>query len=83
MINIHKKREQAILVPNKTKWVHCANSHLACPIFPGDTRITMIYVPGLDPIELIPKRELLPMLIKEAPDFLADILRLIIVIDSR
>ena len=76
MINIHKKREQAILVPNKTKWVHCANSHLACPIFPGDTRITMIYVPGLDPIELIPKRELLPMLIKEAPDFLADILRL-------
>ena len=55
---------------------NCANDHNACPIFSGDTRITMAYVGPLDPFDLIPKRKLIPMLEAEAPDFLCGILNL-------
>ena len=55
---------------------NCANDHMACPIFPGDTRITMAYIEPLDPIEQIPKKAIIPMLEKEAPDFLAEIMHL-------
>jgi len=47
-----------------------------CPVFAGDTRITMCYVPELGEGQLIPKRQLIPMLEKEAPDFLAEVLHL-------
>lgn len=71
-IPIHKKGMTPYTVHNTTHWIQCANSHLACPIFPGDTRITMIHV---EPIQsLIPKEELLKRLIAEAPDFMAEIL---------
>jgi len=43
---------------------------------PGDTRITMICVPELDPIEMIPKKDLMPRLEQEAPDFMAELLAL-------
>jgi hypothetical protein len=36
----------------------------------------MLYVDRLDPMELIPKKQIIPMLEKEAPDFLAEILQL-------
>lgn len=73
---IHPKGKTPYHIPNTTHWIHCANDHQACPIFPGDTRITMGYVPALDPIDLIPKKKLIPMLEKEAPDFLAEVLEL-------
>ena len=61
---------------NGFKVHNCANSHLFCPVFPGDTSITMIYVDELDPEKLIPKKVLIPMLQGEAPDFMAEILGL-------
>lgn len=73
---IHAKNQTPYHCPNTTKWVQCGNDHSYCPVFPGDTRITMCYVKNLDPLELIPKRKLIPMLEKEAPDFLAGLLRL-------
>lgn len=72
MLPIHRKMEQPYMTPNTTHWVQCSNSHLYCPVFPGDTRITMIAVPDL--VELIPKKDLIPMLEAEAADFLAEIL---------
>lgn len=71
---IHKKQRQPYLVPNTLHFVQTANSHLAVPVFQGDTRITMCYVPELK--EIIPKRTLVPLLEAEAPDFLAEVLGL-------
>ena len=73
---IHCKGKTPYHIPNSTHFVHAANDHQACPIFPGDTRITMCYVDLLDPTDLIPKKQLIPMLEKEAPDFLAEVLKL-------
>lgn len=74
MINIHPKGETPYLAPNTTHWIQCANDHLYCPIFPGDTRITVIQVDPLD--NIIPKKILKEKLIKEAPDFMAHIMNL-------
>ena len=76
MLPIHRKNQTPYMVVNTTHWVQCNNDPEACPIFPGDTRITMIFVNNLDPLEMIPKKMLLPMLEKEAPDFLASVLTL-------
>jgi hypothetical protein len=73
---IHRKQRTPYHVENSTHWIQCSNEATACPIFPGDTRITMIYVGALDPLEMIPKRHLHSELEKEAPDFLAALLRL-------
>ncbi len=71
---VHPKNKTPYPVPNTTHWVQTANDHKACPIFPGDTRITVIHVEP--PEEKIGKRELLSRLAKEAPDFLGHILSL-------
>lgn len=68
---IHKKHIEAYSVKNTTHWVQCANSHNSCPIFDGDSRITMIHVSPLEHSERIVKAELLAMLRKEAADFTA------------
>jgi len=73
---IHEKGKTPYHVVNTTKWVQTANDSRACPIFQGDTRITMCYVDTLDPIEMIPKRELVEMLKAEASDFLAEVINL-------
>ena len=75
-INIRALYKNPFHVKNTTHWIQCANDHQACPIFTGDTRITMSYVEGLDLADLIPKRRIITMLQKEAPDFLAAILNL-------
>lgn len=61
---------------NTTHWIQCANGHQHCPVFPGDTRITMCNVPPLDPLDLIPKRKLVQLLESEASDFLTAIMSL-------
>lgn len=66
---IHIKGATPYMVKNTTKWVHCANGPENCPIFSGDTRITMICVPKLE--KVVPPNEFMPKLIAEAPDFLA------------
>ncbi len=59
VLPIHKKGKTPYHIPNTTHWIQTANEHFACPIFSGDTRITAIFVPPLDPIDLVPKRDLL------------------------
>lgn len=76
MLPIHKKGKTPYTILNTSHWVQCANSHLYCPVFQGDTRITMIRVSPIEESQLIPKRQLIPLLESEAPDFLADILAL-------
>lgn len=73
-ISIHHKGVTPYSVHNTTHWVHTANEHQACPVAIGDTRIVMAEVEPLT--NPIPKKQLIPLLRKEAPDFLAAILRL-------
>jgi phage/plasmid-associated DNA primase len=75
-INIRKMYEQPYSAVNTTHWLHCANDQNAVPVFPGDTRITMINVQPLEEDKIIPKALLLNKLTKEAPDFLASLLHL-------
>lgn len=72
---IHPKGQTPYGAVNTTHWVHCANDHSYCPIFRGDTRITMIFVPVIDPMFMIPKIKLKEMLEREAPEFLATLTR--------
>lgn len=73
-ISIHIKGKTPFNVVNTTHWVHCSNDLTACPVFDGDTRITMIRVPVLK--NEIAKRILIERLKKEASDFLTSLLRL-------
>jgi len=75
-ILIHEKRKTPYQIKNKTHWIMCSNERTSCPIFPGDTRITMCYVDSLLKEEKIPKTDMLHLLEKEAPDFLTELLHL-------
>ncbi len=75
-ISIHAKNKTPYMIPNATHWAHFANEHLACPIFPGDTRITMSFVDLPPSDKIIPKKQLMILLEKEAPDFLSEIISL-------
>jgi len=73
---IHPKNRTPYHARNTTHWLQCDNDSKACPIFPGDTRIVITYVDELEPQDMIPPRKLFPMFEKEAPDFVAELLRL-------
>jgi hypothetical protein len=73
-IAIHMKNKTPYDLPNATHWVQCSNQADHCPILPGDTRITMIYVGQLE--EEVPKQELMQRLRAEAPAFLHHCLHL-------
>ena len=75
-LNIRELYRQARHTPNSCHFIQCSNDFKACPIFAGDTRITTMYVAPLSPIDLIPKKELLRKLEKEAPAFLNEVLHL-------
>jgi hypothetical protein len=75
-LSIRALYQESYLIPNATHWIQCSNDYRACPIFPGDTRIVYCQVEPLNPEEMIPKRQLIPKLEKEAPDFLAELLNL-------
>jgi phage/plasmid-associated DNA primase len=74
-ILIHAKYQQPYLLKNTTHWVQMANDKSYVPIFPGDTRVVMMYVPMLDGAE-IPKDTLLTKLKEEASAFLRTLLDL-------
>jgi hypothetical protein len=74
-LSIHRKGLTPYMVENTTHFIQTANPRNAVPIFPGDTRITMINV-AHKPENPINKRELMKMLSLEAPDFLGALLRL-------
>lgn len=73
-LNIRHMYRKPYHIPNTTHWIQCANDMDYCPIFPGDTRIVVSYVPELE--KVIPKRDLLTRLESEAPSFLYSILNL-------
>lgn len=73
-VAIHRKGQTPYTIVNTTHWIHCSNEVNACPIFPGDQRITMLYVPELQ--NAVPKKELIPRLEKEAPDFISMLINL-------
>jgi hypothetical protein len=76
MISIRKMRTDSYEQPNTTHWIQCANDPGACPILPGDTRITSIYVYDLEPDQEIPKMILMDRLREEAPAFMRTLLDL-------
>jgi hypothetical protein len=69
-IGIHPKGGTPYSTANTTHWIHTANTHKACPVFPGDTRIVVISVSPFDNGEEIPREELMHRLSEEASDFL-------------
>lgn len=71
-LSIRRLYTQTVMLTNTTHWIQVANDHSFCPIFPGDTRITMINVNSLE--NEIPKRELIDRLRNEAPDFISSII---------
>ncbi len=73
-IAIRAMYKQVYSQKNTTHWIQCSNDRSALPVFPGDTRITMSYVPELT--EEIPKERLLSLLESEAPQFMATIMSL-------
>lgn len=74
-ILIHPKHVTPYMVDNTTHFIHVTNNRKYVPLFPGDTRITMIHVQDR-PAEEIPKRVLLKQLEKEASDFLGAVMNL-------
>ena len=75
-LSIRRMRMDSYMVDNMTHWVQCANNQEACPVFEGDTRITMIFVDALPEGQELPKTELLKMLKDEAPHFMRTLLDL-------
>jgi hypothetical protein len=73
---IHEKGMTPYHIPNTAHFVHTANDHNFCPVFPGDTRIVTCYIKELSLIDKIPKRKLIPLLLNEASDFLAELLNI-------
>ena len=73
---IHSKYETPYSVVNTTHWIQCSNEMSACPVFSGDTRVTMGFVKAVDPMDMIPKMKLLQLLREEAQDFTTELLRL-------
>ena len=65
---VRRMRTDAYAIPNTLHFIQTANSAKNCPILPGDTRITAMYV---SPLEVeIPKERLMELLKLEAPAFL-------------
>jgi len=73
-LSIRPMYQQTYQQRNCLHFVQTANYRDNCPIFPGDTRITAMYVAPL--IEEIPKPILIRALEEEAPHFLATALSL-------
>lgn len=73
-INVHVKGVTPFTARNSTHWAQMANDIEECPIFPNDTRITMIRVDPLTDEEYVAKRDFIADLTREAADFLGDVL---------
>lgn len=71
---IRRMRTDAYSQPNILHMVMMANDQKNCPVFPGDTRITVIEVPDLLPGQDIPKSLLFGELVAEAPHFMHSLL---------
>ena len=75
-LSIRQMRTNTYQIPNTTHWIQCANTQSACPVFVGDTRITVAEVCDLLPEQIIAKKKLLLKLEEEAPHFMYTLLHL-------
>ncbi len=75
-ISIHKKGLDPYDIINTCHFIQTSNRDDACPVFPGDSRITVIYVEDIPRDKIISKRELIKQLEKESPDILRTLLSL-------
>jgi hypothetical protein len=75
-ILIRKMRHDCFAQPNATHWVQTANSPKNCPVFPGDTRITMVRVNDLLEEQKIAKLKMEAFLDQEAAHFLYTLMHL-------
>ena len=73
-ISINTKYKVVYDIGNSTHWIQCANDPGYCPVFPGDTRITVIRVPGLK--NEIGKIKLFEMLEQEKAAFLFTVMNI-------
>lgn len=73
---IRKMRTDAYSQVNTLHFIQCANERDALTIRSGDTRITVFFVPVLDPGQEIPKSVLIERLKEEAPHFMRTIMDL-------
>lgn len=71
-ISIRALFKSPYMIENTTHWIQCANSPEYCPVFPGDTRITMVNIGAIT--DEIPKDILLRRCTEEAPAFLYTLL---------
>jgi len=71
-LSIRRMRCDVYQVRNSTHWVQCSNNIEGCPIFTGDSRITVILVPAIE--KEIPKERFKKLLEEEAPAFLRTLL---------
>ena len=73
---IHPKGHTPYSIPNTMHFIHTANDPNECPVFPGDTRITVGQVSAIDIMDIIARDELFKQLEAEAPAFMHTILKL-------
>jgi hypothetical protein len=73
-ISLHTKGLTPYLIANMTHWIQCSNLQRACPVFEGDTRVSMVQVYPFDVGQEIPWPRLKMKLEEEAPAFLRTIL---------
>jgi hypothetical protein len=74
-ILIHPKGKTPYMVKNISHYIQTGNDANECPIIQGDSRIVVIRVPPLSPMEMIPKDVLFKFLDKEAPAFLGTLFK--------
>jgi len=67
-ISINEKYKTVFDIANTSHWIQCANDPTFCPVFPGDTRITVCRVDA--PKTEVPKRILFDRLESEKARFL-------------
>ncbi len=72
-LSVHRKGMDVYQQRNSLHFIQLANERDACPVIPGDTRITVIRMDPL--IEEIPKPQLLKKCEAEAPHFMATLMR--------
>jgi hypothetical protein len=73
---IRKMRTDAYSQPNTLHFIQCANHQSYCPVLPGDTRITVVYVPDLLKEQEVAKTKMMEHLIEEAPHFMHTLMNL-------
>lgn len=73
-IMLHHKGKTPYQVTNSVHFIQTGNGIFECPVFTGDTRITVIEVPPFELTEMLMPTQLKALLEQEAPDFLGEIL---------